>query len=119
MKTENWNEFRETGLLTFVNCFLHIFGWCIALEMDEDKITNVYPMKVNYSGFPQESMDRAYDRIHRYLQVKEEEEVEEDPPSKEELEEVKKINESSEKIIEILKNLEQEKKFNGTGEKSF
>lgn len=29
-------EFRESGLLLFVNTFLHIFGWVIVIEMDDD-----------------------------------------------------------------------------------
>lgn len=113
---ENWNEFRDTGLLTFVNCFLHIFGWCLMLDMEGDDVIRVYPKRVNYSGFPQESMDIAYDRIHRYLQVKEEEEVEEDPPTKEELKEVMKMNENNELITKLIGELNLLNKENSNGE---
>ncbi len=78
MKTKAWNEFRETGLFTFVNVFLHIFGWAICLEFEDKKVVSVYPKRVCYNGFPQESMDKAYLRVKKFIGIYEDEEVEVD-----------------------------------------
>lgn len=59
-----WDEFRATGLLTFVNTFLHIFGWCIVVVMDDnDTVVSVYPARTEYRGFPEKSMSRAYKKL--------------------------------------------------------
>ena len=39
---KTWAEFRNTGLLLFTNSFLHIFGWAITLEMEDNKVINCY-----------------------------------------------------------------------------
>lgn len=48
-----WDAFRKTGLLRFVNSFLHIFGWCLVFEFDEETglVTRVYPARCSYDGF--------------------------------------------------------------------
>lgn len=59
-KKKTWNEFRNSGLLWFINRMLHIFGWAIVFQCDlsEDgkevvKITDVYPARVKFRGFQQ------------------------------------------------------------------
>ena len=32
---KSWNEFREVGLLWFVNRILHLFGWAICVDYDD------------------------------------------------------------------------------------
>ena len=46
-----WNEFHKTGLLRFVNLFLHIFGWCIVIETNDACEVSVYPARCNFNGF--------------------------------------------------------------------
>ena len=45
-KEATWKEFRENGLL-FVNTFLHIFGWCIVIECDDDGDYRAYPARTS------------------------------------------------------------------------
>lgn len=35
IEEKTWDEFRETGLLYFVNSFLQIFGWSIVAEYEK------------------------------------------------------------------------------------
>lgn len=65
-------EFRETGLLMFVNIFLQIFGWSIVIEYNpiDNPMENsykMYPKKVNYAGFTKESQDRNFEKIWKYM----------------------------------------------------
>ena len=48
---KTWNEFRSTGLLVFVNTFLHIFGWAIVVELGDDGKETVYPYRTRFRGF--------------------------------------------------------------------
>jgi hypothetical protein len=69
MKEKEWSEFRNTGLFLFINSILHIFGWAIVLEMDNDtkEIIRAYPARVSYRGFPEESVEKAYIKISEYM----------------------------------------------------
>ena len=66
---KNWEEFRETGLLTFINQFLHIFGWAIVLSYDDktNELKEVYPARVSSRGFAYESQIRAYKKLTNYM----------------------------------------------------
>ena len=60
----DWDEFRGTGLLRFVNAFLHIFGYVIVIEKDDEgKVTSVYPAKTIWRGFPAEAMSESYKNV--------------------------------------------------------
>lgn len=64
----DWKEFRETGLFHFVNSFLHIFGWVIVVDVDDDgSVSTVYPARTDFRGFPEESNDRAYARVTEFM----------------------------------------------------
>ena len=53
MIKKTWKEFQECKLLWWVNRSLHIFGWAIVVEEQEDgTISNCYPARVVYRGFP-------------------------------------------------------------------
>lgn len=68
MVTEkSWDEFRETGLLLIINQVLHIFGWAIVVEMEEDKVTRVYPARVKFRGFGEKSTEKAYKNVSKYM----------------------------------------------------
>jgi hypothetical protein len=66
----DWKEFRETGLLLFVNQFLQIFGWSIFLEVDNEtkEIVTVYPARTKWRGFPEEKIAMAYSQVTEYLE---------------------------------------------------
>ena len=66
MKT--WYEFRGTGLLLFVNMFLHMFGWAIVIEADDDELVHaVYPARTKYRGFNEDSIAKAYKKLSAYV----------------------------------------------------
>ena len=64
-----WDEFRETGLLWFINTILHVFGWAICVEIGEDGlISSAYPARVKFRGFKGEINDQGQKKVARYLQ---------------------------------------------------
>jgi hypothetical protein len=65
---KSWQSFRDTGLVTFVNSFLHIFGWALVFEADGEKILSVYPARVKFRGFDDKSTDRAYKKLSKYME---------------------------------------------------
>jgi hypothetical protein len=71
VKEISWEEFRATGLLTFVNTFLHIFGLAIVLEVNDDesgkKLIKVFPARVNYRGFEGCSITNAYIKLSKFM----------------------------------------------------
>ncbi|ULH29024.1 hypothetical protein FH581_017240 (plasmid) [Leptospira weilii] len=64
---KSWEEFRSTGLLLFVNHFLHIFGWAIVFEFSENKVITVYPARVKFRGFPESTTDDAFKNITTHI----------------------------------------------------
>ena len=68
MNEESWILFRKTGLLHFVNLFLHIFGWCIVIETDEwtNKFKRAYPARCNYNGFTEKD-EESFKKLRRFM----------------------------------------------------
>ena len=67
IKKKSWKEFRNSGLLWFINTILHTFGWSIVVQMDNDEVIDVYPARVKFRGFPEESNTNGYKNISNYL----------------------------------------------------
>lgn len=69
MEKSNWNEFQNSGLLLFVNQLLHLFGWAIIFEQDQEtkEITKVYPAKVKWKGFSNEDVYESYAKITKHV----------------------------------------------------
>lgn len=68
-----WEEFRETGLLWWINRQLHLFGWAIAVALDKDengnlKVVDVFPARVDSRGFSEKSEDDGFIKLTKYLQ---------------------------------------------------
>lgn len=65
---KTWQEFKDTGLLWWINMILHTFGWAITLNVEEDgTITGAYPSRVKFRGFDGKSNDKGYQKISKYL----------------------------------------------------
>jgi hypothetical protein len=66
---KSWKEFRESGLLWFVNTILHTFGWALVLvtEFEDGKIKRVYPARVKFRGFTEETNTKGYQKVSKYL----------------------------------------------------
>ena len=65
--TKTWDEFRNSGLLWFINTILHTFGWAIVFEIENEKVINVYPARVKFRGFDEKSNTEGYIKISAYL----------------------------------------------------
>ncbi len=63
----SWDAFRATGLLTFINGFLHIFGWAICVEYKDGIFIRAYPMRTTWRGFKEETWTMAYGKIADYM----------------------------------------------------
>ena len=65
---KSWKEFRDVGLLWWVNTMLHMFGWAIVVEMNDDKeITDAYPARVKFRGFDEKTNEKGYQKVSNYL----------------------------------------------------
>ena len=65
-----WTELRETGLLWLINTILHLFGWFIFTEVDENtgEIISCFPKRCNYRTFTTKCDARGYAKLSKYLQ---------------------------------------------------
>lgn len=78
IKKKSWKEFRDSGFLWWINMILHTFGWAICLETDEDgEITDVYPTRVKFRGFNEETNTSGYIKISKYMKENADELLEE------------------------------------------
>jgi DNA-directed RNA polymerase subunit RPC12/RpoP len=65
---KSWEEFRDSGLLWWINMIIHTFGWSIVVEVEKDgSVTNVYPARVKYRGFTNEFNTEGYIKVSEYL----------------------------------------------------
>ena len=63
-----WTEFRSTGLLWWTNRMLHLFGWTIVLEIDENgAVCGAYPARCKFRGFSAEKEDTGFQRLTAYM----------------------------------------------------
>ncbi|MGL6201942.1 MAG: hypothetical protein ACRC3H_23735 [Lachnospiraceae bacterium] len=65
---KTWEEFRDSGMLWFVNTILHAFGWAIMVDIDEEgKVIGGYPGRVKFRGFSEDDNDKGYEKVARYM----------------------------------------------------
>jgi len=64
---KEWSEFRSTGLVLIINQILHIFGWALVFEIENDEIKSVYPARVKFRGFDNISTDDAYKKVSKFM----------------------------------------------------
>lgn len=66
---KSWKEFRESGLLWWINTILHAFGWAIVVYFDKDRqeVIDVYPARVKFRGFSEESNAEGFVKVSKYL----------------------------------------------------
>ena len=67
IKKKTWEEFKNTGLLWFINTILHAFGWAIVLECDNNKVITAFPARVRFRGFSQQANDKSYLKLTEYM----------------------------------------------------
>ena len=68
-KKNKWNDFKDSGLLWFINSILHVFGWVIKYEIDlyTKEIIDAYPDRVKFRGFSEESNTKGYINLSKYM----------------------------------------------------
>ena len=64
----SWDEFRNYGMLWFVNRILHTFGLVLVYSVEDGKITEVYPARTSFRGFPQSTDCRGYINVSKYME---------------------------------------------------
>lgn len=67
VKHKTWEEFRDSGLLWFVNTILHMFGWAVVIDMQDGKAIDAYPARVKYRGFDNECNSDGYKRVTKFF----------------------------------------------------
>jgi len=66
--SKNWATFRDSGMLWYSNMNLHVFGWAIFLNVDnEGKVTDVFPKRVTFRGFKESVNDKGYKNITNFM----------------------------------------------------
>ena len=68
IEKKRWKEFRDSGMLWWINMILHTFGWAIVVEVDENnEISDAYPARVKFRGFNEENNTEGYQKVSKYL----------------------------------------------------
>lgn len=68
VKRKSWKEFKDNGLLWWINTILHTFGWAIVFDVEEDgTISEVYPARVKFRGFSEDVNTEGYKKVSKYL----------------------------------------------------
>lgn len=68
IEKKTWKEFRDSGMLWWINMILHTFGWAIVAEADENnEISDAYPVRVKFRGFNEENNTEGYQKVSKYL----------------------------------------------------
>ena len=66
---KSWKEFRDSGMLWWINMILHTFGWALVMDIEEDgSITNCYPARVKFRGFGEQNNTDGYIKVSKYLE---------------------------------------------------
>ncbi|MEK4824480.1 hypothetical protein NSS71_07970 [Niallia sp. FSL W8-0951] len=61
---KTWEEFRNNGLMWFVNTTLHVFGWTLIYD---PKSKSVYPARCKFRGFSEDVNTDGYKKVSSYL----------------------------------------------------
>ncbi len=66
---KKWEEFRDAGLLWWVNRALHLFGWSIVITIEEKTgtVLSAYPAMVSHRGFNREAEENGFVRLTEHL----------------------------------------------------
>lgn len=64
---KTWGEFRNSGMLWWVNTMLHMCGWSLVATKKDGEITELYPARVDFRGFSEDSNTDGYRKVTKYL----------------------------------------------------
>ena len=61
-------EFKDTGMLWYINQQLHLFGMALVIEEDENgMLKELYPAKCKFRGFSNSVSDKGYRKLTEYM----------------------------------------------------
>lgn len=64
----SWKEFRESGMLWWINMILHTFGWAICCDVEEDRsVSSAYPARVKFRGFDEKNNTEGYIKVSKFI----------------------------------------------------
>ena len=63
----SWKEFKDSGILWWINMILHTFGLAIVLDMEDGEIKDVYPARVKCRGFDERNNAIGYLKVSKYM----------------------------------------------------
>lgn len=65
---KSWKEFRDSGMLWWINMILHTFGWAIIVVIEDDRsVSSAYPARVRFRGFSEKNNTEGYQKISQYM----------------------------------------------------
>lgn len=68
IEKKTWKDFRECGMIWFVNRIIHVFGWAIVLQIEEDgSITDVYPARCKFRGFSHDVETDGFKKVSQFM----------------------------------------------------
>lgn len=62
-------EFRDTGLLMYINQILQIFGWEIGVRINisDNETQQLIPLRTKFRGFDNQTTTRNYEKIASWI----------------------------------------------------
>lgn len=67
IEEKSWKEFRDSGLLWWVNSLLHVFGWALVAFFEDEELVRVVPARTNSRGFTEETNTTGYIKVSKYM----------------------------------------------------
>lgn len=69
MITEStWQEFADSGLFWWTNRSLHLFGWALVREVEEDgTIIRIYPARCTFRGFSEDVETNGFKKLTTHI----------------------------------------------------
>jgi hypothetical protein len=69
IERRDWKELKDSGLLWFVNRTLHLFGYAIVFDVDDEtkEIKEVYFARCKFRGFSEKSDTKGFKNMYKYL----------------------------------------------------
>ena len=68
LSKKTWKEFKDSGLLWWINMILHTFGWAIVMDVEAEEVVDVYPARVKFRGFSESINTDGYIKVSKYME---------------------------------------------------
>ena len=77
IKRKTWEEFQDSKMLWCANRVLHMFGWAIVFQKEENGLLSVYPARVEFRGFDVKTEVEGFIGLSKFISENHEELLEE------------------------------------------